>query len=1444
MHANPPKHMPRRLSLLFTASLSLLPLTVAQADPAPVIPAAAKTLFDGNSPSGWDILPGSVWGVKDGILTGGDGTKKIPYNDFICTTSSHANFILRLKIKLTGDPTTGLINSGVQIRSKRVSGSHEVSGYQCDFGEPNWYGAIYDESRRNRVVSKSDIDALRPTLKPNDWNDYIIKADGPRIQTWINGVQATDYTESEKDIASDGIIGVQVHSGGHAIVQVKDLVIVDLPPTPNAPTWDSLGGVEGQRSKLNLPAPKPRKPAESGAPTLKPGTLSIAPKGPSGQPLNLGFEKGTLEDWVAEGNAWIGQPIKGDTVQKRKPSERSNHTGDYWIGGYEVSGDAPTGTLTSAPFPVTHPWASFLVGGGSDPTRTRVEIIERESGKIIRTAVGVTREDMRREVVDLRAHAGKNILIRLVDTFSGGWGHLNFDDFVFHESQPELTPDAMPLAARPAAQGAAANTNRAARQKESPVLKHLAPNPAKPSAIANEDAQSVVSSMLLTPGFQTELIAAEPDVKQPVAFAIDERGRLWIAEAYSYPNKRKDGRNEDRILILEDTDGDGAFDKRSVFIDGLNLVSGIEVGFGGVWVGAAPELLFIPKDADDRAGTPQVLLDGWGYQDTHETLNSFSWGPDGWLYGNQGVFTRSQVGKPGTPDHQRTDFRSGVWRFHPIRHEFELFAHGGSNQWGLDFNSNGHLFMTHCRSFWGGGGTTYVIRNGHFWNQANNNYAPFLSNSGPDFAPHLKNYLPAAAQYDSGAGGAGKPGSDAVYGGHSHVGTMIYLGDNWPDSYRDHLFTNNLFGHQLNHQVNEPRGSAYETVHAGHDLLMAPNPRYMAVDLQTGPDGAAYLIDWCDLQHCHTPSDEKWDRTNGRVYRVSWAATYKPVKVNLGTASDLDLAQLHTHKNDWFSRQARNILQHRSATRPIAPEAITVLQSLSNSDNRAQALRAIWTLHVTQNLEATRLMRMVTHPDELIRAWAIQLGTERSGEALLPTDTLAQLAKDDPSPVVRLALASAMPQLAADASWTIGTALAGHSEDASDRFLPKMIWCGIGRLAPDNLPRALALANTTPLTSLTDSIRWFASRTQQGRELLLGSLAEQDAAKTSQALRIMAFAMKDDATSQMPKGWTEARNRILSIQDPALTDVVDVLSALFGDQTVLSRFRTLLADRSLPAERRQFAFDQLKRSNDSASLPVFAGLLDTEQFRSAVIPLLGRSNDPAVAESLMKTFASLKPEDQGAALNTLTSRPELATPLLNAMKTGRFSKNHVSSLHIRQMRNLKNASIDRLVDESWGKVNESSAAAKDTITRLKKAYSAAPLWAYDAKSGAETFKQLCGVCHAMNGQGGNLGPDLAGSWRHGVDYFLENIVDPNAVIGENFQLHIITRNDGAVVSGLLDQESATAVTLRTTGQPVVISKSDIAKHERSPQSLMPSGLLEALPEKKAFELLKYLTSRP
>ena len=993
-----------------------------------------------------------------------------------------------------------------------------------------------------------------------------------------------------------------------------------------------------------------------------------------------------------------------------------------------------------------------------------------------------------------------------------------------------------------------ADVDDLSRLATSPVLTRLRDNPAKPTAIANSAAQKVVAGIKLEPGFQAELIAAEPDIHQPVAMAIDERGRLWVAEAYGYPNRQPEGQGKDRIVILEDKDGDGVFETKKVFAEKLNLVSGLEIGFGGVWVGAAPYLLFIPDANHDDVpdGPPQVLLDGWGFQDTHETLNSFTWGPDGWLYGCHGVFSNALVGKPGTPDAERMRVRAAIWRYHPVRHEFEVFAAGGSNQWGLDFNSVGHLFMTHCRSFYGGGGTSYVIRNGHYWNQANNGFASFVSNRGPEFAPELKNYLLASARYDSGEGGAGKPGSTAIYGGHSHVGTMIYLGDNWPETYRDHLFTHNLHGHQLNHQRNERVGSGYETFHAGYDLLFAPDPTYMAVDLQYGPDGAVYVIDWVDTQHCHNPRDELWDRTNGRLYRVAWAATYKGTKVNLAEKSDVELAALHTHPSEWFVRTARRLLQERAALRPLDVAALTALraQSVDKARGDVSQLRALWTLHVTGSLAPVQLGAALVHSSETLRAWAIQLATDDRTALAISSADLARLAANDTSSAVRLAIASVVPVLPLADRWPVIAALAAHGEDAMDRYLPKMTWFAAAPAVANNLPRALELAATTALPTLADSIFWFVGLTGPGRDQLAVRIAAMPEAAAERALRVFAFALETEAGLNMPAAWSQVAARFAAATDPAVRGAYEQLSALFGDKTVLVAVRARLADVAMPLAERRRALDLLKRAGDTESTAVLVGLLGDKDLRNSVIPLLGTAADEATAAAgLIAQFATLNAADRTAALAVLTSRPVLAVSLLRAVQDGDLEKKALTALHARQLRNLKNSEVTAFLDRVWGKTSESSAELKTTVARLKRTYNEAPVWSYDLAAGKKVFERTCIACHAIDSSGvSKLGPNLAGTWRNGLDYFLENIVDPNAVVGVDFQLNLVTKRDGTVVAGMIDKETDTVLSIRTVTDTVNVPKSEIKSREVTAQSMMPSGLLEALSERESVELLKFLTT--
>lgn len=1003
------------------------------------------------------------------------------------------------------------------------------------------------------------------------------------------------------------------------------------------------------------------------------------------------------------------------------------------------------------------------------------------------------------------------------------------------------------------------------RLQSSPVLRHLKKNPMR--APAETAAERTLGEMYVPEGFRVELVLAEPQVHQPIAFTFDERGRMWVAEAYSYPQKRPEAEGLDKIVVFDDRDGDGRFETRKVFAEGLNLVSGLEVGYGGVWVGAAPELLFIADQNQDDVpdGPPRVLLDGFGYQDTHECLNSFLWGPDGWLYGNQGVFNLAHIGKPGAGRAERVELRAGVWRYHPVRKEFEVFAHGGSNQWGLDYDERGQVFMTHCRSYWGRGLTTHVIQGGHFWNQANANYAPFIIANPPAEFPEFKNYLLASARYDHGAGGAGPRGSDAIYGGHSHVGTMIYLGDNWPDEFRGHLFTHNLHGHQINHQINRRLGSGFETVHAGLDQFFCSDPKYVAVDLQYGPDGAVYVIDWYDQQHCHNPNTERWDRGNGRVYRLQYDPSYKPVKTDLAAMTDQQLAELHAHKNEWHVRTARRLLSERALKRAVEAGAVGVLKRFAAADGKPdQRLRALWTLHGVGLLTDELLQQTLGAQEEFVRGWAIQLAAEDRQVAPGLIRRMEELAAKDPSPVVRLFLASASQRVSEVAAWRMIEALAGRKEDAEDRNLPSLIWQGLalqmagagvglggrsgGELSGDSmassrLERAFRIAERTPIEKVSDSIYWYAaSLGGEGLERSIAQVGRVEGDALRRRLAAIELALGSAAGATMPGAWKEVRTKLYEHSDARVRQQAERVSAVFGDSTMFPRLREVLGNPEADLAARKHAFTVLSRARDRESVPVFVRLLDESEFRGQTIPLLGRFESEEVPEALLSRFERLSPIERGAALNALTSRAAFARRLLDAVGSGRLKRDQLTAFHIRQLSELRDPEIDERVGATWGRIQQTPAEKTAQINRFEKVFNEAPLWAFDGGAGRLHFQKLCAQCHRLGNDGTQLGPELTGAGRNGIRYYLENVIDPNAVIGTDFQMTSIDTRQGEVIAGLIANETQSTITLRTAAGERILPKTEIAQRSTAEISLMPEGLLEGLSEREQIELLKFLTS--
>lgn len=993
---------------------------------------------------------------------------------------------------------------------------------------------------------------------------------------------------------------------------------------------------------------------------------------------------------------------------------------------------------------------------------------------------------------------------------------------------------------------ASAAEPRPDRLEDIDILKHLQPNSANHET--GKSGSETLQKFYLPEGFSADLIAAEPNIVQPIAFTFDEWGRLWVVEALSYPQKRGEGEGKDRVVILEDYDGDGSFERRKVFAEGLNLVSGIEVGYGGVWIGAAPQLLFIPDaDQDDEPDGPhQVLLDGFGFQDTHETLNSFIWGPDGWLYGNQGVFNYSQIGRPGASVEERTEMRAGVWRYHPVKHRFEVYAHGGSNQWGLDFDQHGQWFMTHCRSYWGKGLTTHVLRGGHYWNQANAHYPGYIEPYPTEELSHFRNFLLASARYGHGEGGAGARGTRRIYGGHSHIGTMLYQGDNWPGAYRNRLYTHNLHGHQINVQVNEREGSAYNTRHAGQDFLFCSDPRYIAIDLKYGPDGAVYINDWYDTQHCHNPNTEQWDRSNGRIYRVQYDRTFKPVSVNLGSKSDRDLAWMQLHQNAWHARTARRLLHERAHKGTIAQDALDVLRNMSTDHSDAnRRLRALWSLHLCGGVGDRDWNAYLRDESEYVRAGAVELLSGLDQPPLSPLGQLILMAQSEPSSFVRLRLASAAMRLSGETAWNLLEGLARHTEDAGDRYIPSMIWFAVAQKMPDNLDRVFQWLQQEGqvIPVLKDYIVWYAAKLKG--EALERSVMMLDRANAEERGRLMGaiyLALRNENRVPMPRQWASVASKLYRSSDDSVRLPAEKVSAIFGDRTVLPKMRAMLTDKERSMAERTHALDILSKSGDETSVPLFVALLEEEAFQTQAINLLARFDHPESAKALLERLPRFEGKDKVAAFNTLTARVSLAVPLLDAVIAKEVDRNLLTAFYLRQLQQLNAPALNERIKQIWGSISQTSEEKSRKIDALQHIYSEAPLWAYSANEGKQHFQLLCSTCHRAKGEGTVMGPDLDGSGSSGSRYFLENIIDPNAVIGQNYQVTDIERTDGETISGLFVSESETGVVIRTLTDSITIDKDAIAARKLATHSMMPEGLLDGLNERQVIELLKYLCS--
>ena len=941
-------------------------------------------------------------------------------------------------------------------------------------------------------------------------------------------------------------------------------------------------------------------------------------------------------------------------------------------------------------------------------------------------------------------------------------------------------------------------------------------------------------------GFQVTLAAAEPDVCQPIAIAFDDRGRLWVAESYSYDGSDFTDERRDRILIFDDLDGDGVFDQRKVFHEGLSRLTGLAIGFGGVWVTTPPHLAFIAdRDADDRPdGEPVVHLDGWSLAAEHNSVNGLTWGPDGWLYGRHGIKQPSLVGRPGDHQEDRTPLSCCIWRYHPTRMTFEVVADGTVNPWGLDFDDRGQAFCS-----------TSVVE--HLWHVVPG--ARFSRRKGLDSHPIPYSYElmePTSDHVHWGGNSFAKqdrvaPGNERFGGGHSHCDAMIYLGSRWPTKYRGSVFMSNIHGRRINRDRFQRDSSGRLVATHDDDFLLSDDPWFRAVSIEYGPDGDVYVTDWSDLGECH--DRDGIHRTSGRIYKITWGKPRREA-VDLARETDRQLVELQLHENDWFVRHARRLLQERAAAgKPMGHVHQLLRAMFRRQTDTTRKLRALWALHVTGGLNADWLIAQLGTEDEHIRAWATRLLVDRRPVRNDVAEHLSRLARTESSWLVRMELASALGRLPVEQRWTIATALVKDGSAADDPNLLRMVWYGIEPAVAADSHHAIALLDA----DLAPRIRRFIARR-------IGDELDQSPGVAEHLFSALRTTESPDRLADILSGLNESlvRNRPrpqpgplhdvlakwIAHQDVRVRRGAVTTAMILGDDALVDDVSELIHNREIDEATRRAALEGLIARRPRRLAEDLLRLIQSNQFVSRALRAAAIVDDPRLIGTVLARYDRLSQSQKSLAVDLTIARSTSAMLLFDAIEDKRVPVRDVSADQARQILALKNKPLAKRLETVWGSLNSTPKVKRQRIASLKQLLQPTFLLDADLKRGRTLFKERCAVCHRLFGEGEEVAPELTGSGRRDLDYLLNNIIDPNAAVPADFRVSVILLDDGRVITGTVISTTERRLTVHNRTESVYIPRDEIDVIETAAISLMPEELLKGLAIHEIRDLFGYLMS--
>lgn len=941
-----------------------------------------------------------------------------------------------------------------------------------------------------------------------------------------------------------------------------------------------------------------------------------------------------------------------------------------------------------------------------------------------------------------------------------------------------------------------------------------------------------------------EQLLHEPLVAQPTHLSFDARGRLWVAQYRQYPypagvtmlSRDKyyraqydrvpppppgHTRGRDRISIHEDTDGDGRFDRHKVFVDGLNLANAALPGRGGVWIMNVPYLLFYPdRDGDDVPdGPPTVHLAGFGLEDTHSVANGLVWGPDGWIYGGQGSTTSSRVVRPGLdPEGAEGVYFEGcmVWRYHPVTRDYELFAEGSGNVFGLEIDDEGRLFSGHNGPETRG---WHYLQGGYYLKQGVD-----PGKFGPPRNPYAFGELPWMK-------------SEAPIQRFTHL-LAVVGGTAFPSARMGQLFWLDPIHSLVLASERRPEGSTFGTRDLG-PVLTSGDEGFRPVHIAPAPDGSLLIADFYEHYIAHGQHyQSQIDPTTGRIYRLRGRDSELERDVNLTTKTPDELLALLSHRNRWHRHMAVRLLAEQADP--------TLVEKLRGRLADASApLEAVWALHQAGALDDATALVALRHPSAPIREWTVRLLGDRRQIPAALLEALLEQARREPDVRVRAQVASSARRLPPGQALALVGTLWEREEDVADPCVPLLCWWVLERcLAVDPQP-VLALFETPEL--------WDRPLV---REHLLPRLMRRFAVEGRRpdllvCAQLLRRAPSAQATAQLLKGFEEAyRGRpLVGLPD----ELLEALGAA-GHLSLALRVRqeeaaaveeavSRIQDHQTPLEDRLLLVRTLGEIRASIAPPILLKLAEGNEppaLRKTALAALAAFEDEAIGDEVLRFIPDLPAEVRPAALALLVGRTHWSEKLGQAVASGRLEAALISPDMVDRLHQSRDPAVRALAERVFPRSNVPAAAVADRIAQIEAILNGAPGNPY---AGEAIFSERCAACHKLFFKGGRVGPDLTAYQRDNLGTLLLSILDPNAEIREGFAYVEVNTADGRVLGGFLTDRDTQVVVLRgLDGQDHLLRTTEIQSIEPTGRSLMPEGLLEGLSEGQLRDFFAFLRS--